>query len=153
MKTPITKPGIMQQRLNVLAGKWNTTGHTIANTDQPSLECVATDIYEWLPGGFFLMHRVDARLGEDRLQFTEIIGYDALEKSFFIQTYDHKGKTERSRMNLNHGILEIKGANERFSGTINTQGNIISGSWERLIADSTWQPYMEIKLTKVGHFS
>jgi len=36
-----------------------------------------TDIYEWLPGGFFLLHRVDVVIGEQAVRAIELIGeYD-----------------------------------------------------------------------------
>jgi len=36
-----------------------------------------TDIYEWLPGGFFLLHHVDVVIGEQAVRAIELIGeYD-----------------------------------------------------------------------------
>ena len=39
-----------------------------------------TDVYEWLPGGFFLVHHVDVVVGDQPVQAIEIIGraYDNL---------------------------------------------------------------------------
>jgi hypothetical protein len=37
----------------------------------------ALDTYEWLPGGFFLLHRVDGLMGDEPVQAVEIIGYEA----------------------------------------------------------------------------
>lgn len=45
-------------------GIWNTEGQIKAGDGAEEQRLVATNIYEWLPGKAFLLHRVDARLGE-----------------------------------------------------------------------------------------
>jgi hypothetical protein len=46
----------------VLVGRWRTQGRTRESGDRPAARIEATDIYEWLPGGFALLHLVDARV-------------------------------------------------------------------------------------------
>jgi hypothetical protein len=36
----------------------------------------------------------------------------------------------------------------RFTGTFNAERNIITGHWDALDDDSTWQPWMDITLTR-----
>jgi hypothetical protein len=45
-------PGREHERLEVLVGRWRTEGRTQESPDSPAAEIVATDTYEWLPGGF-----------------------------------------------------------------------------------------------------
>ena len=50
-------------RLNILAGIWDTT-ITMLNPDGSEGDVSkATDIYTWLPNGKFLQHDVDADMG------------------------------------------------------------------------------------------
>jgi hypothetical protein len=50
--------------MSSLVGKWITLGKTIPTGDSPALDIAASDIYEWVPGGFFLLHTAYGRLGE-----------------------------------------------------------------------------------------
>src|SRR5262245_59374581 len=53
------------QRLGVLVGRWRSEGHVVGEVPVP---ITGTDIYEWLPGGFFLVHHVDVVIGEQTVQ-------------------------------------------------------------------------------------
>ena len=67
-------PSPQTQRLGALVGRWRSEGHIVG--DQP-VPITGTDIYEWLAGGFFLVHHVDVVIGEQRVQAMELIGpYD-----------------------------------------------------------------------------
>jgi hypothetical protein len=61
-RVPRAEP--ITERLGAVVGRWHTTGHVIAD---PPIPVVGTDIYEWLPGGHFLVqprrrrHRRPAR--------------------------------------------------------------------------------------------
>jgi hypothetical protein len=49
-----------------------------------------TDIYEWLPGGFFLVHHVDVMIGEQPVQALELIGeYGPATDAFLARAYDN----------------------------------------------------------------
>ena len=52
-------------RLGAVVGRWHTTGHVIAD---PPIPVVGTDVYEWLPGGQFLVHHVDVVIGDQPVQ-------------------------------------------------------------------------------------
>ena len=64
-----------QERLDVLIGRWKTVGWTRGAPGAPRARIDAVDTYERLPGGA-LLHRVDARVGEEKVEGAEIIGYD-----------------------------------------------------------------------------
>jgi hypothetical protein len=42
--------------LGGLIGKWINEGHTVATRDIPSVPILTSDVYEWVPGGFFVVH-------------------------------------------------------------------------------------------------
>jgi len=44
------------EALDVLIGKWINEGHTVASAQLPSLPILTSDVYEWAPGGFFVVH-------------------------------------------------------------------------------------------------
>ena len=65
-------PAPEHDRLGVLIGKWKTEGWTREMPDAPASRIDAIDTYEWLPGGFGLLHdrrregwRREGRWGRD----------------------------------------------------------------------------------------
>ena len=68
------QPDPALRRLDRFVGTWEVRGRTLDVEDDNVSGRLA---FEWLPGGFFLIHRVDGRMGDDAVQAIEIIGYDA----------------------------------------------------------------------------
>ncbi len=68
----LTNPPV--RALDPFVGVWNTQGEIRSDKDAEEQRLVATDIYEWLPGKHFLLHRVDARLADQIVRSIEIIG-------------------------------------------------------------------------------
>jgi hypothetical protein len=50
-------------RLDVFIGRWLTEGETVATAEAPSVRILASDVYEWGPGGRFIMHPAYGRIG------------------------------------------------------------------------------------------
>ena len=71
------KTAIRPQGLAPFVGTWKTTGATRATADAPSELIDATDRYEWMEGGFFLLRHVDARTPY-AVKALEIIGQDTV---------------------------------------------------------------------------
>ena len=69
--------GPEHRRLESFIGRWNTEGTIRVNPGSPAVRFHAVDTYEWVPGGFFVLHRWDAHMPEGRTQGVEILGYDA----------------------------------------------------------------------------
>jgi hypothetical protein len=53
----------LSDRLEILIGKWVNVCKTEPMGDDPPLDIVTSDIYEWLPGGYFILHQAYGRLG------------------------------------------------------------------------------------------
>lgn len=51
-----------------------------------------TDVYEWAPGGFFLVHHVDVTVGDRSVRAIEIIGErDPASGAFIARAHDNDG--------------------------------------------------------------
>ena len=138
-------------RLEVLVGTWHTTGSTIATEYAPALEIDAIDTYEWLPGGAALLHTVDARVGDDRVEGAEIIGHDPHRGAYVTQYFGTDGPSSYiARLADVEGDLvwSMQSARDRFTGVFDADGSAITGHWEQLAADGSWQPWMEITLNR-----
>jgi Protein of unknown function (DUF1579) len=138
-------------RLEVLVGRWKTEGLARATEEVPAARIDAIDTYEWLVEGVVLLHRVDARVGDLKVDGAEIIGYDP-ERAIYVThyfgsdgpaVYEAELSEERER-----SVWTMRSPDTRFSGEFSDDGDVITGRWERLSDDSTWTEWMDITLTK-----
>jgi hypothetical protein len=49
-------PGPEYRPLDALIRRWMTMGHTFGPDGARAAPIAASDIYEWAPGGFFILH-------------------------------------------------------------------------------------------------
>jgi Protein of unknown function (DUF1579) len=145
-------PNPLLKRLEPLAGEWETRGWTRKTSSAPALEIVATDTYEWIAAGFVLLHLVDARVGGEQVQGAEILGYDPSRQGIFTQYFGSDGPNRyEAKMSDEKGELVWKmwSERDRFTGTFSEEGTVITGHWELLDSNGSWQPWMDITLTKI----
>lgn len=140
-------PGPEHARLEPFAGRWRTAGQVLATDDAPALEIDGTDEYEWLPGGWFLLHRVDVRIGGERVQALEVIGWEAERGAYFMRSFDSQGNAGEMHATQRDGVWTFQGDTERFTGGFGEHGHTLSGRWERRDGDG-WLPWMDIHLTR-----
>jgi uncharacterized protein DUF1579 len=143
--------GSEHQRLAALLGRWKTKGWARDAPGAPAGRIDAVDTYEWLPGEFALLHRVDAQVGDQSVEGAEIIGYDPERQSYVSQYFGSDGPTAyEASLSEKAGALvwSMWSNTTRFTGTFGDDGTTISGHWELLDDGSNWQPWMEITLTR-----
>jgi hypothetical protein len=138
------------QHVDALIGRWKTEGWTTDASGVQVDRIEAVDTYKRLPGGA-LLHLVDARVGDVKVEGAEIIGYDPTSGSYVTQYFGTDGPAsyEASLGENEAGLVwTMRSASNRFTGTFNDDLTVITGHWEALDADSKWQPWMDITLTK-----
>ena len=129
--------------LDPLAGIWRTEGKKF-NGD---IFC-GTDSYEWMDGGFFMIHHADILFGNERVQSVEIILYDELDDVFRSQSYDNQGEISISTLTIDRQYISILSDQVRFAGRLSE--NTIKGIWEKFDGQS-WEKWMNIELNKSAH--
>lgn len=142
------KPDPALKGLNVFVGKWETQGQIKESPYGPAGKLIGTDTYEWLAGGFFLVHRVNVRMGDQKNESIEIIGYDALAKIYSMHSFDSQGNSILMQADVRGDTWTFTGESMRFTGVFGNDGKSISGKWEYLGEDSGWHHWMDVKLTK-----
>lgn len=148
-ESPIPTPGPEHRRLEIFVGEWRTEGKVLATESSPAVPFTALDTYEWLPGGFFLLHHVDARMGDMEVKTLEVIGYDAEGQTYTTRSYDNHGSSSAYQGILSDRAWTIFGDSERFHGEFSEDGNTLVGRWEQCRDGSAWTPWMDIRLTRV----
>ena len=145
----MTKSTAKHRALDVLAGKWITQGTIRATGDASLSKMRAIDQYEWLPGGFFMLHKVDALIAGAVSQSIEVIGYDAAQACFVTRSYDDQGTSDVFTARLKGRAWSIDGEKVRFRGAFEADGSVLAGIWEQRSSQRRWSPWMDIKLRKV----
>lgn len=147
-------PGPEHRRLDAFVGIWKTEGEIRASASGPAARFRATDTYEWLPGGFFLVHRFEAQMPDGETQGIEIIGYDAERKTYPMHSFDSQGNASVMQASVEDGTWIFTGEALRFTGSFQDGGNTITGLWEQRSDDGgQWLPWLDVKLTKAGRGS
>jgi hypothetical protein len=147
-RPPPAKEGL--ERLEALIGRWTTEGETVPGPSGLSTRIAGTDTYEWLAGGFFVVHRVDVRFGDEHVEAIEIIGYDAANGTYPTHAFDSQGSASSYRMRERDGTWTITGETERSTLVPDGDGATMRASWERSDDGRTWLPWMEIRLTRAS---
>jgi Protein of unknown function (DUF1579) len=147
MEQKMTDALALMKPLSPFVGIWNTEGKIRATDEAEEQVMTATDIYEWLPGKRFLLHRVDARMGGSITRSMEIVGWDADAGRLFSTSYDDQGQTSRFHCALEGHGWKIDGTGIRFRGAFNQDWNKLTGTWE-MEADGSWSPWMDITLAR-----
>jgi hypothetical protein len=137
-------------RLDALIGRWTTEGWTTEAPGVPAERIDALDVYQRLPGGA-LLHLVDARVGGQKVEGAEIIGYDAARGGYVTQYFGSEGANAYEASLVEHDgelVWAMRSETDRFTGTFNDERNKITGHWDALGDDSNWRPWMEITLSR-----
>jgi hypothetical protein len=150
----MTKPGPEHKLLDVFIGKWINQGHTVATADTPSVKIVTSDVYEWAPGGFFVLHYAYGLVGDLGGGGIEIIGYEAASQKYNSHFFDGQGNVVISELTVHNGVWtwigDWAGEGHRATSIFSEDGRIQTCLHERSDDGVHWEPSMDIKLIKVG---
>jgi hypothetical protein len=137
------------ERLNIFIGKWINEGYTIKTPEASQLKILSSDIYEWMPGGFFVLHTAYGRIGSMNVGGTEILGYDTTTKKYFSHFYDSGGNFHEAELEADGNSWTWKGKATGCTAVFTENGKVQTAHHVRLDEHGTWVPSMEVVLTKV----
>src|SRR5262249_22583137 len=132
------------ERLNVLIGRWITEGDTIAAPDAPAVPIVASDVYQWVAGGNFVVHHAYGHLGAFEVGGVEIIGFDAGTGQFRTWFFDSEGDVTNEAL-INQGDKWMwVGERVRCTGVLNDGAKTLVARHERSEDGVNWVPSMNV---------
>ena len=153
---PPAKPSAGHKRLNVFVGKWRAQGDSYGDgqqADDPRASAVpwrSKEIYEWLPGGFFLLHRWDAQAGQRIFKGTEIIGYDAVKGRYFTRFFDNGGNHLDYLAEVDGDVWIFSEARTRATVTVEKGGKHMTFNWEWRNGGRKWLPLCDRVASRVA---
>ena len=146
----MTIPAIPElKQLSVFIGRWLTEGETVAQAGEPAAVIVASDVYEWAPGGHFIMHPAYGRVGAMEVGGLEVIGYDASSGQFQTHFFDSDGNATRETLSYRDGVWTWQGSNSRCRGVFSDDGRTLTAHHERSDDGEHWRPSMTVTLRKI----
>jgi hypothetical protein len=105
-----------------------------------------TDAYEWLAGGFFLVHHVDVVIGDQQVRALELIGeYDPATDAFTARAYDNLGNIT----SVARPAAADAGGAVRSTLTVSPDRAGMTARWERSDDGVSWQPWMDMTFTRM----
>jgi hypothetical protein len=147
----LKKPDPALKELDVFAGTWHTTGEVSATASTPAVKIDAIDKY---PGGFFLVHHADGRIGDDDIRSTEIMGYNPAQKNFFSFFFDSTGGYGQEDIRLDGNTWIWRGSNimgvkeHRCFGVVSEDKKTIRARHEKSADGVQWELWMNVTLEK-----
>jgi hypothetical protein len=149
------QPSAEHRLLDAFVGTWTTEGHQLEGAGGPAATITATQTYEWLSGGFFLVHRFDGRVGSGDASCIEIIGYDSKTGSYPVHTFYNNGVTNQWQCHKNGGTWSLTGSwsgnlmQVRCTTVFQNHGDTMVSKWESSSDGATWRTFWDVKATKL----
>ncbi len=147
--TNTVRPAPELERLRVFIGRWITEGETVGSTEAPPVTIVASDVYQWLPGGHFVMHPAYGRIGPTGVGGLEVIGYDSATGQYATHFFDSEGNTSRQTLSQRGGTWTWQDEHARCTAVFTDGGKTLTARHERSDDGVHWVPSMTVTLRKV----
>jgi hypothetical protein len=135
--------------LTSLIGRWITVGETIAADGTPAARIDASDVYEWVAGGFFVVHTAYGCIGDTHVGGIEMIGYDPVTKRFRTHFFDSQGNISNQELTFRDGTWTWSGPHARATGVLSEDGLAMPTLHEWSDDGMNWRPSIEVTLRKV----
>ena len=142
-------PSDEHRRLDVFIGRWINGGQTAAPEGSEPLSITASDVYEWLPGGFFVLHTAHGRIGDIPVGAVEIIGFNTGTGQYRSHLFDSQGNATTHELSYRDGRWMWQGEHARCTARFTDDGRLQRAHHERLDDSGQWVPSMDVTLFKV----
>ena len=143
------KPSAEHKQMELFIGKWINEGHTVAAEGAPSMKILTSDVYEWMPGGFLVIHSAYGLIDKMGGGGMEIMGYDAAKKRHMSYFFDSQGNISTHEITIDDNTCKWQGERTRCTAIFTNNGNTQTAHHERLDENGKWVPSMEVVLTRV----
>jgi hypothetical protein len=151
-------PGAEYRPLDVFVGNWSLEGQQYDGPFGPDAKIVGVESYEWLTGGFFLVHRLGGRLDTAEIACIEIIGFDESSQNYPRYTFYSNGKTNEWQSQQTDAGWTIIGDSVmadttfkiRCTTLFSDSGNEMTSKWEYSSDGSNWKAFWDVRAVKAA---
>jgi hypothetical protein len=149
------------RRLDPLVGQWAIEGYAQESLAGPAGPVRSRESFEWLEGGYFLVHRYETHFGDQPVQKGIMFwGFDESARRFLLHFFSNNGPFT-SEGNIYEGELRnnslVCTGPARFTIKLDDQGRVSVGhdgtfdiDWELRDANGIWRPWMHDTYRRIG---
>jgi hypothetical protein len=110
---------------------------------------LTSDVYEWIPGRFAVLHTAYGRMGELDVGGVEILGYDAESGRYTSHFFDSQGHVTIDELLYDDGKWIWNGERLRTTSTFSEDGKVQHSLHEQSDDGVEWRPAMDVTLRRV----
>jgi hypothetical protein len=151
------KPGPEHKELGYFVGKWNTEGEAKATPFSPARKWSGAYSYEWLPGEFFLLRRLESNFSDGvTVKSVQVFGYDPESKMYTSYAVNSRGGSNLRRLTLTKDTWTTIGEQTAGGKTFKTRTTLklhtpdaFDYKQEYSEDGKTWTAFAHAKDTKV----
>jgi hypothetical protein len=144
-----SRRGPQHDALDAWVGRWINEGHMINDDGSPGSTITTSDVYEWAPGGFFIVHSAYGRIGEFGVGGIEIIGYDETSGDYRSHFFDSQGNVTVSSLVARGDTWAYQGDTTRSTVEFSDNHRVQTVLHERTDDGTSYRPSMKVTLIKV----
>jgi hypothetical protein len=144
-----SRRGPQHDALGAWVGRWINEGHIINDDGSPGSTITTSDVYEWAPGGFFIVHSAYGRIGEFDVGGIEIIGYDETSGDYLSHFFDSQGNVTVTSLVARGETWTYQGDTTRSTVEFSDNQRVQTVLHERTDDGTTYRPSMKVTLIKV----
>ena len=135
--------------LEPIIGRWRSSGTILDDDGSVVGDIAGTDTYTWLPGGHWVVHEVDVRMGEEHTQALELIGgRDESSGGWQMHAFDTADSPGTMSLTLQEpGLLLLQGDGVRSWFRPEAGPDQMTALWEREV-DGQWIPWMRMRFDR-----
>jgi Protein of unknown function (DUF1579) len=134
--------------MGVFVGRWKSQGTTGDGAPVPGTPMFGEETFEWLPEGFFLVHRFDRRIGKGSHKGIAVMGYDSSKQHYFAQFFDSLGYARTYDVGLDNQLWTFTGTWERATFAFNDRRDAYDVDWDVTTDGTTWRHLCHLKAVK-----
>lgn len=142
------KPGPLDPQAATLIGRWNVEGVQLAIAGREEENVQWTEEFEWVEGGYFILHRVQGSIGPADFSCTEIIANEQIH-SFYNegrhQVWSHWFEEDRWMI---QGLWREEGDRQVRCTSRNVTPDRRESVWERSVGPDQWATSWRITATR-----
>lgn len=138
--------------LNKISGRWITQTDIFARNGQPASKVIGSDVWQWSPGGNFLLHTAYGIRDKNGFGGMEITGYNAKTGNFDSYIFNPDGSFSMGTLTINNNIWVWNSKGMRSTGVMNEDGKTLTVKHETTNNGQTYELVMEGVLTKGSDF-
>jgi hypothetical protein len=137
------------EALGVWVGRWINQGHMIDEGGRLGSPITTSDVYEWVPGGFFVLHTAYGRIGDFGGGGVEIIGFEATTGHYVSHFFDSQGNVSTSTLVRRGDTWTYQGETTRATVEFGASNHVQTVVHERTNHGQAYAVSMKVTLTKV----